>query len=131
MNKQDDIYMGALMEDYIIDIIETHFNINNLEKLNNFHPMDFKHNSTYFEIKSRRNAHNKYDSSMVGYNKIQWLINNNIEEAYFVFIFTDGDYYYKWNKQDTFNTGISGRCDRGCVERKLYYYIPTNKLIKF
>ena len=131
--REQDLLMGTLNEDYIKDIICSHFKIQYLNKTTFFHPMDFYCDDNYFEIKSRRITHDKYDTTMVGYDKIEWIRDNyfKIDAVYFVFVFTDGDYYYEYNPEDKFETTIGGRWDRGKVEKKLYYYIPTNKLIKF
>ena len=129
--RKEDLLMGELKEEYIKDIICSHFNVPNITKTPYSHPMDFYFDDIYFEIKSRRNTHNKYDTTMIGYNKIQWIKDKNIKDVYFVFVFTDGDYYYKYNPDDNFETTTGGRWDRGKIEKKLYYYIPTNKLTKF
>jgi len=129
--KEQDLEIGQLNELYIQDILCSHFKLPYLNQTTFFHPMDFYCDGVYFEVKSRRNTHDKYDTTMIGYNKIQWIKDKNIKDVYFVFIFTDGDFYYKYNPEDKFETGIGGRWDRGKVEKKLYYYIPTNKLIKF
>lgn len=129
--REEDLIMGELNEEYIKDILCSHFKLPYITKTGFSSPMDFYCDDIYFEVKSRRNTHDKYYTTMVGYNKIQWIIENNIKDAYFVFVFTDGDYYYKYNPEDKFETGIGGRWDRGKVEKKLYYYIPTNKLTKF
>ena len=134
MNKKEsDIFMGQLNEDYIKDVICSHFDFKSMLKLDLFHPMDFHSNNKYFEIKSRRFNHNKYETTMVGKNKIEWVRENYIEgiDFYFVFVFEDGDYFYKYNPEDEFKTGLGGRCDRGRDEIKLYYYIPINKMTKF
>ena len=132
MNKKEqDLLMGKLNEDYIKDVICSHFTLPYLAKTNFFHPMDFRYNDIYFEVKSRRNTHNKYDTTMIGYNKIEWIIENNIKDVYFVFVFTDGDYYYKYNPIDTFDKSFTGRFDRGKDEKKIYLLIPISKLTKF
>ena len=132
MNKKEqDLLMGQLNEDYIKDIICNHFNIQTINKTPLNHPMDFYFGDTYFEVKSRRNNYNKYPTTMIGYNKIKWIKNNNIKDVYFIFVFEDGNYYYKYNPEDKFETSIGGRWDRGKEEKKLYYYIPINKLTKF
>lgn len=133
MNKQyDDIFIGKINEDYITDVICSHFNIKKLNKTGSFHQLDFySDDKIYFEIKSRRCNHNKYSSTMIGYNKIEWIHKNNIKDVYFVFVFEDGDYFYKYNKEDKFETGLGGRWDRGKNEIKNYYYIPISKLSKF
>lgn len=128
--KREDLLMGSLNEDYIKDVICCHFNINNLTKTYEGHPMDFKCDDIYFEVKSRRCKHNTYDTTMIGYNKIQWIIKNNIKDVYFIFVFTDGDYYYKYDPKDNFEINLGGRNDRGKPEYKNYYYIPVEKLNK-
>ena len=129
--RKEDLLMGTLKEEYIKDVICCHFNIPELIKTPFSHPMDFKCDDIYFEVKSRRNNHNKYDTTMIGFNKIKWIKDNNIKDVYFVFVFEDGDFYYKYNPEDKFETGTGGRWDRGKVEKKLYYYIPISKLTKF
>jgi hypothetical protein len=126
--KREDLLMGELNEDYIKDVICCHFKIDYIIKTPKGHPMDFKSDNIYFEIKSRRCKHNTYNTTMIGYNKIQWVLNNNIKDVYFIFVFQDGDYYYKYNPTDNFDIDIGGRNDRGKPEYKKYFYIPINKL---
>ncbi len=132
MNKKqiEDKIMGDLNEEYIIEVIKENFNIKELIKTSSNHPMDFKYNNTYFEIKSRRNYYNTYPTTMIGKNKIDWLKTNKINDAYFIFVFEDGDYYYKYDVNDNLFIGTGGRKDRGKAEFKKYCYIPITKLIK-
>lgn len=130
--KEQDLFVGQLNQDYIIDEICNYFKLTNLIKLDKFNVMDFKSTNNYFEIKSRNFRHNKYKTTMIGKNKIDFAkynCKNNL--IYFIFVFEDGNYYYKYNSDDNFETTIGGRTDRGFDEIKLYYYIPINKLIKF
>jgi hypothetical protein len=128
--KAEDSFLGRLNEDYIEDVICTHFKYPKIKKLDRFHPMDFYYDGNYFEIKARQFKHDKYITTMLGYNKIKWANNHKDYNIYFVFVFDDGDYYYKYNPEDIFETSLGGRVDRGQNEIKLYYYIPINKLIK-
>jgi hypothetical protein len=50
----------------------------------------------------------------------------------FLFDFTDGLYYIKYNKElfDKFDVKIGGRYDRGRVEENDYIYIPISELCK-
>ncbi len=132
IKKEQDLSFGSLNEDYIQDILCEHFKLPNLLKLDKFHPFDF-HNSDsgdWFEVKSRRFNHNKYKTTMIGYNKVDYIRKYSMKNVYFIFIFEDGNYYYKYNPDDKFETSIGGRCDRGISEYKKYYYIPIDKLIK-
>lgn len=131
--KTNDILMGKMNEDYIKEVLTTHFALKDLVKLDLFHPMDFISNDeVYWEIKSRRFNHDKYLTTMIGKNKIDWIRKNKITNAYFVFVFEDGDYYYKFNNYDNFLAfaAVGGRCDRGYSEIKAYYYIPIDMLKK-
>ena len=46
------------------------------------------------------------------------------------FKFTDGLYYYEYNKSDNLEYGMGGRKDRGRNEIKDYCYIPIKYLVK-
>jgi hypothetical protein len=128
--KKEDIIYGNNNEIIIKNIIEKYFNIDDLKKTKSNDIFDFISNNIYFEVKSRRCTKNKYNDTMIGYNKILYLKKNNINQAYFIFMFEDGNYFYKYIEDDKdCNIRIGGRWDRGITEKKQYYYIPTNKLI--
>lgn len=129
--KELDMMIGDLNELYIKDIICKHFNLPSLTKTGSFSPLDFYSDNIYFEVKSRNNNHNTYPTTIVGYNKIKWIQQENIKDVYFVFVFIDGDYYYKYNPDDKFLIKLGGRKDRGKIEQKLYYNTPSDKLLKF
>ena len=128
--KEKDLILGRMKEDYIIDVIKNHFNLNKLNKLDVYNPFDFynEEKDIYFELKARRLNHNTYKTTMIGYNKI--LEAQKYKTVYFIFSFNDGDYYYKFNKYDGFELAIGGRNDRDKAEYKKYIYIPVSKLIK-
>lgn len=129
MNKfKNDLVYGINNENKIKSIIEKNFNLSIL-KTDNLHPFDFQSDNIYFEVKSRRCIKNQYLDTMIGYNKIKWLKENNFIDAYFIFVFEDGNYYHKYINDDiNCSIRIGGRWDRGKVEKKLYYYIPTKDL---
>jgi hypothetical protein len=129
---EKDIRFGLLKEEEIKLILKDHFEMeNDLIKLSTFHPMDFISGNNYFEIKSRRFSHNKYKTTMVGKNKIEYAKKVcKDKNSFFIFVFEDGIYYYIYDINDNFLSTIGGRNDRGKDEYKLYYYIPINELIK-
>ena len=93
--------------------------------------MDFiDEQSNYYEIKSRRNNYNKYNTTMITTNKIKFCKRDSTKQYYFVFCFSDGDYIYHYNSKDYFEFGLGGRTDRGIDEIKQYCYIPINLLTK-
>lgn len=127
---EKDVNYGLLKEDEIKQNLIDFFKLDELIKLSKFHTMDFKSDNKYFEIKSRRFNHNKYETTMIGKNKIDYAQKYNDNTYYFIFVFEDGIYYYKYNINDKLECYIGGRKDRGKSEYKPYYYIPINYLIK-
>lgn len=124
-------YDGDCGEKNTLPIIEQYFNVQ-LTKTDKNHVMDFRDNyGTYYEVKTRNNNYNKYPTTMVGYNKIQFA-ERVCRPVYFIFNFLDGVYYYEYtiDKLDELEIKRGGRCDRGKAEYKTYCYIPINKLIK-
>jgi hypothetical protein len=85
---------------------------------------DYIGNNKYIELKTRSFEHTKYPDTMIGLNKIKYAQANPDKEFYFVFAFTDGLYYYKYNPDDILNYRKGGRVDRGYKEIKEYAYIP-------
>ena len=66
---------------------------------------------------------------MIGKNKIDFGCHSE-KDIYFVFKFTDGLFYYKYNCNDVLENGMGGRSDRGKQEYKPYVYIDINLLTK-
>jgi hypothetical protein len=95
---------------------------------NKFEKFDFIGDNKYIELKTRTVEKDKYPDTMIGLNKIEYARLNSDKEFYFVFAFTDGLYYWKYNTDDQLNYRSGGRFDRGCKEIKQYAYIPINLL---
>ena len=66
---------------------------------------------------------------MIGVNKLVRAKKSN-KDIYFVMIFDDGIFSYKYNKDDTLNYRSGGRKDRGFNEFKSYCYIPIELFTK-
>ena len=131
--KELDIEFGLLKENEYYEILKDKFD-NTLEKTNNkFCLFDYIGENYYIELKSRRNTHNKYHDTMVGYNKIHFAMNTN-KIIIFCFAFTDGLYYYQFENNDVMQHKLrfdyGGRNDRGVKEYKDYCYIPIELLVK-
>lgn len=122
---------GIEKEITIKEIINKSFNCQ-VEKLSLFHSYDFidKKTNTYFEHKGRRIEYNKYSETMIGYNKIKFIQKNPNNIYYFIFGFTDGNYFIKYDEElfKTFKVAVGGRCDRDKPEFKDYMYIPVEAL---
>ena len=89
---------------------------------------DFVSVNKFIEIKKRNFDYSKYPDTMIGLNKINYAKENPDKEFYFVFVFNDGLYYWKYNNEDKLNYRKGGRFDRGYNEIKDYCYIPINLL---
>ena len=89
---------------------------------------DYIGDNKYVELKTRTFENTKYPDTMIGLNKIKYAQDNSDKEFYFVFAFTNGLYYWKYNADDKLNYRKGGRVDRGYKEIKEYVYIPINLL---
>lgn len=89
---------------------------------------DYVGENKYIELKTRSFENTKYPDTMIGLNKIQYAKQNPDKEYYFVFSFTNGLYYWKYNEDDKLNYRKGGRTDRGYSEIKQYAYIPIHLL---
>ena len=129
MNPIDnDAIIGAMQEDRLKDIIENFFNVRLTKTINN-HPMDFMdEDGNYYEIKSRRNRKDFYNTTMVSENKIKFAKHHSDVKHYFIFAFDDGDYYWQYNTDCLLFFGTGGRTDRGMDEIRNYCYIPVQHL---
>jgi hypothetical protein len=93
-----------------------------------------KTNTVYAELKTRRITHDRYDTAIIGKNKIDYCKPG--VDYYFVFSYVDGLYYIKYDKAlfDTFE--VNDNYVRG--ERADCYnpvqtvvMIPTRLLVKY
>lgn len=137
MSIAADRIFGANGEQNVTQILNQQFNAT-LERRGGFHTFDFfGPNNTgrtiELELKTRRNRHDQYPTTMVGWNKIAYCSSPNID-YYFVFQFSDGIYYIKYEKAlfDSFeirNDFI--RSDRTDCPNPVQsvVYIPNNLLI--
>lgn len=126
---QEDMKFGTEKEINQLDLIQYAID-SNLKRSKKNAIFDYYSDNTLVELKSRRNNHNTYPTTMVGYNKIEYANKFPEKQAYFCFCFLDGLYYYKYNKDDKLEVRLGGRRDRGRDEIKEYCYIPISLLRK-
>lgn len=127
---QEDMKFGIEKEINQLDLIKSAIDINLKRSIKKNAIFDYYSDNTLVELKSRRNNHNTYPTTMVGYNKIEHANKFPEKEAYFCFCFLDGLYCYKYNKDDKLEVRLGGRRDRGKDEIKEYCYIPISLLRK-
>ena len=107
-----DYTFGLKKEIELLPTIRKFFNDETIIKLDDYNIFDFKGDSKYIELKSRNCNYNKYPTTMIGYNKIKKALELN-EDIYFIFNFTDGIYYFKFDKNIQLEIKQGGRFDRG------------------
>lgn len=82
-----------------------------IEKLSSFFSDDIEHLpegdsydfysqkiKSFFELKTRRCPKNQYIDTTISKRKIDNIISNNDHDYYFIFKFTDGLFYWKYDK---------------------------------
>ena len=92
---------------------------------------DYESDKNCIELKTRRFVRNEYEDTMIGINKINFCDEKD-KDFYFCFSFTDGLFFWKYDKNDLdkLRYDIGGRRDRGRVEINDYAYIPIEMLTK-
>ena len=91
--------------------------------------------TVYVELKTRRIRHDDYITAIIGANKVEFC-SDPTKNYYFVFCYSDGIYYIKYN-ESLFNTfQRSDHYYRGersdCMNSvQSVYYIPIEGLTKF
>lgn len=124
MSKDNDLTFGLRQEDIQQKHIETI--TGKLIKSNQYDTFDYFNDEYIVELKSRRCNHNKYETTMIGYNKILKATQN--KTYLFFFKFEDGLYYHKYDPLKRYSVKVGGRCDRGVPEYRDYLYIPIKDL---
>jgi len=122
-----DYTFGLKKEIELLPTIRKFFNDETIIKLDDYNIFDFKGDNKYIELKSRNCNYNKYPTTMIGYNKIKKALELN-EDIYFIFNFTDGIYYFKFDKNIQLEVKQGGRFDRGKKELSDYAFIPIEIL---
>tara|TARA_R110001599_G_scaffold92720_1_gene242490 strand:+ start:140 stop:535 length:396 start_codon:yes stop_codon:yes gene_type:complete len=129
VNIKKDLEFGLEAEDKVLSILQNKVDIK-IIKTPQFHAFDYFCDNIYYELKTRRNKHDTYNDTMVGYNKLQYAKDHPENKYVFLFNFTDGLYSHNWIEDKLYSVKIGGRCDRGRAELKEYFYINKNDLIK-
>tara|TARA_B110000285_G_C15061786_1_gene582803 strand:+ start:706 stop:1134 length:429 start_codon:yes stop_codon:yes gene_type:complete len=125
MNK-----IGAENENFLLNTIKTYIDINLTLCKNKYSIVDYISANSLVELKSRRNAYKTYPDTMIGANKIKYMLDDATRKSYCVFSFTDGLYYIEITQDivKNFRKALGGRRDRGKDETNIYYYIPIQLL---
>lgn len=105
----------------------------NIQKIESRYSLfDYTDGKIFIELKTRRNAKDKYPTTLIPVNKMNYCMQNPDKGTYyFCFLFTDGLFYWKYTPDVKLEKAKGGRTDRGCNEIKDYYYIPVSILKEF
>lgn len=123
-----DFKKGKEAERVVLPIIQKFFNRDIKQSVGKYCKYDFEDNEFKYELKSRNNTKDKFDTTLIGADKI---VDSKI---IFLFNFLDGLYYIEYN-EEVFNTfGKSMFCREkreGYNDKpKDYIFIPVNLLKK-
>ena len=128
MKKSQDILFGKQNEDIIFNNTELKFS--GLKRTSKYSLFDFETTGLKIELKSRKFNHDKYPTTMIGYNKILECERDPTQRYLFIFYFLDKILFCEYDKDIFLNFEIKkgGRADRGKKEFADYLYIPINYL---
>jgi hypothetical protein len=110
--------------------LQEYFNDPTLKKTTKkFSTFDYNSDNIIIELKKRNFDFGKYEDYMIGLNKIK-RAQKAKKDIYFIMLFDNGMYSYKYDINDKLNYRISGRRDRGFNEFKEYAFIPKELFTK-
>ena len=125
--KYTDLVFGKLKENEIKEILEQYFNTT-LQQTSKYGLIDFYNDDLYIELKSRRNTYSKFNTTIIGSNKIDYVKTLN-KKSLFVFNFIDGLYYIEYSPLfDSFDLCEEYILRDGKKELKTNYHIPIECL---
>ena len=95
-----------------------------------YFPFDYSSSTSYVELKTRKFKKDKYPTTIIGMNKIEYAKQNPDKDYYFAFCFEDGLYYIKYHPAlfEGFSVTKCYRRDRGV--KHTVTNIPVDMLIK-
>jgi hypothetical protein len=131
--QREDIRFGTNNEINVLEQLQTYIGTT-LQRNGGYAVMDYTNpgKTIYVELKTRRISHDTYPTTLIGANKVEFARKSNAE-CYFVWCFTDGLYYLKYDPAvwDSFETDDNywrgGRLD--CKNKaQNVVYVPANLL---
>jgi len=130
---KSDIEYGNRAEIEVIKALCVHFGENILKSSYRFAIYDAKckETNTHYEIKARRCKVDSYPTTIIPYSKIVKKEEN--DKLIFVFLFTDGLYYIKYDQKvfETFGTDDITYYRKGIQAKPVKHIcIPTELLLK-
>jgi len=140
------VYMGEINEQhYNDDILKRYKGVQktgNKSSLLHFKTYDWVSDDYKIELKTRNNNYNDYDTTMIGFNKIEdWRKDNTNRKYFFLFGYLDGLYEWQLNKENYEKIGGDNAVKKKSFnqkptaystfnENKNHIYIPIQQLKK-
>jgi len=129
--RESDYALGAQNEAECLSSISAYLRTDMELNPNMYGEMDY-HNSDrtiWAEVKRRYCSHDRFDTIIIGKNKVDFLKNNPASRGTFFWKFNDGLYCVEYNNEafERYTMDQFTRTDRG-DSPSLVYYIPTSDL---
>ena len=127
-----DLQFGAQKQENIINSLREYFQSSNIEAMKDkycIYDAEDTTTQTRYEIKARRHKFATYPSTIISYNKRNGVTKGT--RLLFVFGFTDGLYYIKYEK-DLFNTFETKNIlyhRSGCATKPVLHYCIPNEYL--
>lgn len=96
MTLEKDLRYGFQKEDELFNIIKKLDP--NIIKTDDWSHIDYESDNSVIELKSRRINHNQYETALINYCKIEYMLNSN-KKSYIVYNYLDGIFYCEVNKE--------------------------------
>jgi len=134
VSTADDLALGLANEDRQFGLIERLVGCGLAKDENRFASFDYhNHDKTKFaELKTRRIRHNQYPTTLISADKIAHIEDG--KEYYFIWSYTDGLYYLKYDKEvwKNFECKMYRRFDRSDRREfpKPHIFVPCELLVK-
>ncbi len=122
----EDLELGLIAEAKLLPYLQEHFGKNLYKESDPRCRWDYRNDTHYFELKSRRCSKNRYPTTMLAVNKVRH------PNTIFLFNFTNGVYFIEYNEEifNTFGRNFFRRESNTDHTNRLqeYFYIPVGYL---
>ena len=97
--QKADLAFGAKNQTEVLPLINEFFKDNAVEYEDEFSTQDFFSEKAVYELKSRHIKHDQYPTAIIGCNKCNLSEKDYEKDLFFIFKYTDGLFYIKYDNQ--------------------------------
>jgi hypothetical protein len=115
--NKENYEFGVKQEIELLRSLQFHFHDNSIERLPEGHSFDYQGKNKIIELKTRRYEKSDFYDTAINLSKIEFSRNMTEKDVYFVFKFTDGVYFWKYDK--------TIKLRKGYLFGKEHYFIPV------